>query len=180
MAISEFRFKNIVVSGDIGTGTTTLAKRLASKLNWQYLSAGDFFRAYHKEHNLPLWNKAAIPDKIERKIDYEFLNKMRKESEIVFDAHYAGWFARNLKNVFRILLLTDKKVAAERILSRKHTHKETVEEIEERRSQLRSKFKKLYSSDNYEDPKYFHLIIDTTNTSISDSISTAFKEFSRS
>ena len=69
------KYKNIVICGDVGTGTTTLAKGLAEKLGWKYLSAGDFFRDYHKKHNIPLWNKAAIPDEIEKKIDYEFLKK---------------------------------------------------------------------------------------------------------
>lgn len=168
-------YKNIVVSGDIGTGTTTLARSLAKKLGWRYLSAGDFFRAYHKKHNIPIWNKAAIPDKIERGVDYEFLDKMKEEFNIVFDTHYAGWFSRNLKNVFKILLICDSKVATQRILAREHTHKETPREIEERRVQLRAKFKKLYGDDNYEYPKYFHLVLDTTSVGTNQTLSAALK-----
>src|SRR4030066_2275463 len=159
-------FKNITISGDIGTGTSTLAKGLAEKIGWKYLSAGDFFRTYQKEHNIPLWNKAEIPDEVERKIDYEFLEKMKDEEHIVFDSHYGGWFAKDLNNVFRILLICDRDVATQRILEREHTHKETAKEIEERRRQLRAKFKKLYSDDNYEDPKYFHLVIDSAANSV--------------
>src|SRR4030042_4552350 len=170
-------FRNIVVCGGVGTGTTTLAKSLAKKLGWQYLSAGDFFRAYHKKHNLPLWNKAAIPDELDKKIDYEFLDKMKKETGIVFDSHYGGWFARELPDVFRILLVCDKDTATKRILEREHTYKETPKEIEERRRQIRAKFKKLYSSDNYEDPKLFHLVVDTTETMVEETIQKAYEEF---
>ena len=172
-------FKNIVVSGDVGTGTTTLAKNLATKLGWQYISAGDFFRDWHKKHNIPLWNKEAIPDELDRKIDYEFFEKTKKDSHIVFDSHYGGWFARNLKGIFRILLTCDKSAATQRIIDRQHTHKETPQEIEKRRKQLRRKFKKLYSSDDYEDPKYFNLIIDTTTTDIEETISTAINKLSQ-
>lgn len=174
---SKSSFRNIVVCGDVGTGTTTLAKNLAKKLGWQYLSAGDFFRAYHKGHNLPLWNKAAIPDELDRKIDYEFLDKMKKETGVVFDSHYGGWFSKDLPDVFRILLVCDKEKATKRILNRQHTHKETPEEIEERRRQIQAKFKKLYSSDNYEDPKLFHLVIDTTKTMVEETIQKAYGKF---
>jgi len=171
-------FKNIVISGDVGTGTSTLAKGLARKLGWKYLSAGDFFRSWFKEQNIPLWNKAEIPDEIDKKIDYEFLKKMGNEEHIVFDSHYGGWFARDLPDVFRILLICDPAVATQRILQRRHTHKETPQEIEERRRQLRAKFKKLYSNDNYEDPKYFHLVLDSGNTSVEEEISTTLAKLS--
>ena len=32
------KYRNIVVAGDVGTGTTTLAKSLADKLNFKYIS----------------------------------------------------------------------------------------------------------------------------------------------
>ena len=166
-------YSNIVVCGDVGTGTTTLAQGLAEKLGWKYLSAGDFFRAYHKKHNIPLWNKAAIPDEIEKTIDYEFLEKMKDETHIVFDTHYGGWFGRDVADLFRILLICDKDVATGRILEREHTHKETPAEIEKRRAQIRAKFKKLYSREDYEDPKLFNLVIDTTTTDANETLATA-------
>src|SRR3990167_8935195 len=98
--MNQPRFENIVVAGDVGTGTTTLAKGLVKELGWKYLSAGDFFRQYQKEHRIPLWNKAAIPDDVEKEIDYEFLEKMKNEKGYVFDSHYAGWFGRDLADVF--------------------------------------------------------------------------------
>lgn len=171
------RYKNIVISGNVGTGTSTLAKRLSKELGWKHLSAGVFFRSWFKENNTPLWNKRSIPDEIDKKIDYELLEKIRDEENIVLDSHYGGWFAKDLNNVLRILLICDKDVAAQRILDRGHTHKETPKEIEKRRTQLKEKFHKLYGNDNYEDPKYFHLIIDTTNTDIPTSLSQALRAF---
>ncbi|OGY24345.1 MAG: hypothetical protein A2172_00580 [Candidatus Woykebacteria bacterium RBG_13_40_15] len=169
------KYQNIIVSGDVGTGTSTLAKGLAEKLGWQFFSAGDFFRAYHKNHNIPLWDKSSIPDEVDKKIDQEIFEKLQTKKEIVVDSHYSAWFARNLPSNFRILLVCDKEVATKRILARQHTHKETPREIEERRHQLRAKFKKLYSNDNYENPKFFNLVLDTGKNNIPQTIELALE-----
>lgn len=171
------KYKNIVISGDVGTGTSTLAKGLATKLGWEHLSAGDIFRPYFKEKNIPLWNKSKIPDSFDKEIDNGFLEKMKTSNDIVFDSHYGGWFARDLDRVFKILLTTDKEVATKRIIDRQHTHKETSKEIEMRRKQLGNKFKKIYSSDNYEEPKYFHLVIDTTHIGVEETINKSLRAF---
>lgn len=170
------KYKNISISGDVGTGTSTLASGLAKKLGWKVISAGDIFRDYHKKHNIPLWNKMALPDELDKGVDYDFIERMKAEKQTIFESHYSGWFARNLRYVFRILLVCDKKVANERIINRQHTHKETPKEIEERRKQLRAKFKKLYSEDDYENPKFFHLVIDTTKTGVEETIEKAYGE----
>ena len=177
MEYMKGRYRNIIVCGDVGTGTTTLSKELAKKLGWRHISAVNFFRKYFKKHNIPLWDKLSVPDKVDKQIDYELLERMRNEKGIVLDAHYGGWFARNLSGVLRVLLICDKNVATQRVLDREHTHKETPEEIEKRRAQLREKFYQLYSPDDYEDPKYFHLIIDTTVTGEEDSLSQALRAF---
>jgi CMP/dCMP kinase len=167
-------YKNIIIAGDIGTGTSTLAKGLAEKLNWKYFSAGDFFREYHKNHNIPLWNKAAIPDTIDRKVDDDFLNKLHKSERIIIESHYSGWFAKDLAYVLKILLVADKEVSSKRILERQHTHTETLEEIEKRRIQLKEKFKKLYSEEDYENPKIFDLVVDTTHTNVEETLEKSY------
>ncbi len=170
-------FRNIVVCGDVGTGTSTLAKGLASRLSWEYISVGDFFRSYQEKNSIPLWNKAAIPDDLEKKIDGKLLEKIKKEKDFVIDAHYAGWFSRNLDDIFRILLVCNKEIATQRIIDREQSEKETADQIEERRKQLRGKFKKLYSSDDYEDQKYFNLVIDTSVNGAEETVETAYKKF---
>lgn len=171
------KYKNIVISGDVGTGTSTLAKGLAMKLSWEYLSAGDIFRHYFKKQKIPLWNKSEIPDSFDKEIDTKFLEKLKNDEHIVFDSHYGGWFARDLDSVFRILLTADKEVSAKRIIERQHTHQETSKEIVKRRNELQVKFKKLYSDDNYEDPKYFNLVIDTTHTGVEETINKSIEAF---
>lgn len=169
-------YRNIVVSGDIGTGTTTLAKSLAEKLNFKYTSTGDFFRSYAKEHDIPLWDKAAVPDDIDRKIDTQFTKSLENDAGIVVDSHYAGWFTRNMRDVFKILLVCDKKTAEERIINRDHTHKENSHEVHKRREGIVAKFKKLYSNENHEDPKYFNLVLETTTSTPEETLNQVLKE----
>ncbi len=160
------KFRNIVVAGNVGTGTTTLAKSLADNLSYKYVSAGDFFRKYALENNIPLWDKKAVPDSVDREIDSKFTEMMKSETGYVFDTHYGGYFTRDMQDVFRILLTCDSKAAEERIISRDHTHKETVVDIRKRREENLAKFHKLYSSDDPENPDFFNLVVDTTTTSI--------------
>ena len=46
----------------------------------------------------------------------------------------------------------------------------TPEEIEKRSKQIHTKFKKLYSSENYENPDLFHLVLDTTSATPQDTL----------
>jgi len=177
--MGKTKYKNIIISGDVGTGTSTLGKALAEKLSWEFLSTGDFFRQYFIEHNIPLWDKSSIPNEVEKKVDYELFDKIKNEQGLVVDSHYAAWFSKDIPDVFRILLVCDEKTVNERILKRVHTHKETVAEIEERRKQLHEKFTKLYSNENYLDPKFFNLVIDTGKNNIPQTIELALKGLNR-
>lgn len=173
------KFRNIIVAGDVGTGTTTLSKALAERFNLKYISAGDFFRKYALENNIPLWNKKSVPDSVDQEIDSKFFELMKNESGYVFDTHYGGYFARDVKDVFKILLTCEPKIAEDRILKRDHTHLENVEDIRKRRSENLAKFNKLYSDKSPEERVYFNLVIDTTKTNQKETLSIAILAIER-
>ena len=157
------KFKNIVISGNIGSGTSTLAKSLSEKLGWKHYSTGDFFREYHLENNIPIWNASAIPPELDRQIDTYIFDQLSRKEHLVIDSHYAGWFARDIDTVFRILLRCDLEEAIIRVINRHHTHKENREDVMERIKQLDHKFRSLYADEYYLDPKYYNLVVDTTH-----------------
>ncbi|MEK7092487.1 MAG: AAA family ATPase [Patescibacteria group bacterium] len=173
------KYRNIVVAGDVGTGTTTLAKSLADKLNFKYISAGDFFRKYALENAIPLWDKKSVPDSVDQEIDSKFFEIMKNESGYVFDTHYGGYFARDLADVYRILLICDNKIAEERILKRDHTYLENIPDIRKRRAENLSKFNKLYSPKSPEEREYFHLVSDTTNSTPEKTLNLALSEIEK-
>lgn len=161
--MSASKYRSIAISGQIAAGSTTTAKALAEKLNLTYHSAGDFFRKYVLNHNIPLYDKAQIPDELDRKIDHQ-LASFADHGGVVIEADYIGYFTRNMPHVLRVLLTCDEEVRIVRAISRVHTHTETAVEVKKRQEELYNKFHKIYSSEDYLDQKFFDLVIDTTNT----------------
>lgn len=171
-------YRSIVISGPIAAGTTTAAKTLAEKLNLEYHSAGDFFRQYMLDNNIPLYDKDQIPDELDQKIDRE-LTELAEKGRIVIDADYIGYFTRDISSVLKILLTCDQKVRIQRALTRIHTHTETPAEIKLREQGLDKKFRKLYANENFLDPKFFDLVIDTTNTDKEDVVKQILAAFNK-
>jgi len=172
------KYNSLVISGQIASGTSTAAKNVAEKLNLKYESAGEFFRKYALEHNIPLYDKARIPDDLDRQIDAK-LTELAKNGGYSIDGHYIAYFTKDDPEVLKVLLTCENNERFKRALARKHTHTETVEEIKKREVGLDKKFRKLYANEDYIDPKFFDLKIDTTNTSqqeVSEKIINKFKE----
>ena len=170
------KFTSIVISGPIASGTTTAAKALAQKLSLEYHSAGDFFRKYMTDHNIPLHDKAQIPDDLDEKIDHE-LADLADHGGVVVDAHYHGYFTRDMPHILKVLLTCDYETRIKRALSRTHTHTETKEEIKLREEGLDKKFRKLYADENFLDLKFFDLVIDTTNTTVEEVVAKIVEKF---
>lgn len=158
------KYSSITISGPIASGTSTAAKNVASKLNLKHRSAGDFFRQYFLDHNIPLHDKEQIPDELDKKVDAE-LKSLAEKGGVVIDGDYIGYFTKDLPNVLKVLLKCDYQTRIQRALSRKSTHNETEEEINLREKGLDKKFRRLYADENFQNPKFFNLTIDTTNTS---------------
>lgn len=158
------KYRSIVLSGPVASGTTTAAKALSQKLNLEYYSAGDFFRKYMSDHNIPLPQKEKIPDEVEREVDQKLTNLLASSKGIIVDGLYAGYFARNMAHVLKVLLTADEKTRIQRALERNHTHQETTQDVKTRDRAHDLKFRKLYAEENFLDPKFFDLVIDNTNT----------------
>ena len=159
-------FKNIAISGDIGTGKTTLAENLAEKLGWKHINAGDYFRKWHKENSIPLEESEKVPEDMDRAFDRDFANQMKTSKNTVFESRLAGWLARDLKKVYKILVITDFGEAMKRVANRDAISvEEAKKKAIERSSSHKEKFKKLYGAIDYLNPKYFNLVVDTINMS---------------
>ena len=157
-------YRSIAISGPIAAGSTTTAKLLSKKLKIPYKVAGDFFRLYMQKHNIPLPEKEKVPDEVERKVDRELTDLIASDKPIIIDGLYIAYFAHNMPHVLKVLLTCDEKVRINRALTRTHTHKETAQDVKRRDQAHDAKFRKLYANENFLDPKFFDLIIDTTNT----------------
>ncbi|OGD93618.1 hypothetical protein A2697_04145 [Candidatus Curtissbacteria bacterium RIFCSPHIGHO2_01_FULL_41_44] len=169
-------YKSIAISGQIAAGSSTAAKALAERLNLEYHSAGDFFRQYMLQHNIPLYDKSQIPDELDRKIDRKLI-QLADHGGAVIDADYIGYFTRNMLHVLKVLLTCNEEEKIRRAVSRVHTHKETAEEVNKRQEELYKKFHKIYSAEDYLNPKFFDLVIDTTRTGPEKVVEQILKKF---
>lgn len=159
------KYRSIVISGPIASGSTTAAKMLSKLLKIPYKSAGDFFRKYMLENKIPLPQKEKIPDEVEKTIDSELTLLAKSKKPIIIDGLYIGYFTRNMPHVFKVLLTCDEKERIKRAILRTHTHKETEEDIKRRGKAHDKKFRKLYANEDFQNPEFFDLVVNTTSTS---------------
>ena len=156
-------YVSITLSGPVAAGTTTAAKALAQKLTLEYHSAGEFFRKYMKAHNIPLPNKEEIPNDVERNLDQKLTDLLASDRPVVVDGLYSGYFARDMNHVLKILLTADENIRIQRALDRGEG--ETADDVRRRDEAHDLKFRKLYATEDFLDPKFFDLIIDNSNAS---------------
>ncbi len=154
-------YKSITISGPVAAGTTSAAKTLAQKLTLEYHGAGEFFRKYSKEHNIPLPNKEEIPDDVERSLDEELIALLGSNKPVVIDGLYAGYFAKDMPHVLKVKLTASEDIRIKRALER--SQDENAEDVKRRDKAHDTKFRKLYSDEDFLDPKFFNLIIDNSN-----------------
>jgi CMP/dCMP kinase len=159
-------YRVIAISGEIGTGKSTLSKNLAKILGWEYINAGDFFRNWHKENNIPLSDSLKVPPELDKKIDADFIDKMTTGKNTIFESRLAGWLAKDIPDVFKILVTCEFEEAMKRTAKRETVSIAEAKTSSQKRSlQLQQKFQKLYLAKDFLNPKYFNLVIDTTNIS---------------
>ena len=171
------KYRSITISGPIASGTTTAAKGVAEKLGLEYHSAGDFFRQYALEHNIPLWAKEEIPDDVDRAIDKEMTDLAASDKQVMIDSLYAGYFTRKISHVLKVLLTCDENVRIKRALERVSTHQETAADVRKRDAAHDIKFRKLYANENFLDPKFFDMVIDTTDTTVEETADKIVQKF---
>lgn len=171
--------KNIVISGGISTGKSTLAKNLAKHLGWDYLSAGEFVRNWYKENNLPLEMSDHIPEEMDRRIEAEFREKMESDEGAVFESHLGGYQARGITHTLKVLVDADFETKLKRFKKRDGVDLKTArKQMNEREDSLQKKFQKLYGVKNRFDPKYFDLIVDTTTKTPEEVMEVVLKKMS--
>lgn len=169
------KYTNITVSGQIGSGSTTLAKGLAQSLGFEYVSVGEIFRKLVAAKNLPLIT--SLPASWDYQMEKQLKKRLQNEEGLVIEGHYQGWNAKDLINTFRILVKCDPKVSAERVKQRTGNLPETPNEIAVRKQKHQQIFKERYGNDDFLNPKYYHLVIDTTYKSIKETLDLAISKF---
>ena len=156
----------ITISGNPGSGKTTVAKLLEEKLKIKYIYSGMIFRQLAEEYGMSLEEFGKYCEENDN-IDFELDNrqvKIMKEGDVILEGRLAGWLA-NKNNIpaFKISIVADIDVRAQRVFNReKGSVSKRKEEIIERERSENTRYKKYYGA-NLKDDSIYDLVIDSTN-----------------
>jgi len=184
--------KNITVSGRIGSGATTLAKKLSEHLSWNLLDGGKIMRKVQSDIGAGVEETNKRPDHFDLEYEEKIKNILSNETQHIIQSHLAGYDAQDINGVFKILVITEDEngedkmdIRIDRLVNRDGTSIEQAKfEIKERDRQNLDKFRRLYANNDpdwvYWDKNYYDLVINTYRLNQEDAFKTAVKEIEKS
>ncbi len=159
----------ITISGRPGAGKTTVAKKLAERINHKFISVGDLQGEIAKDRKITI-NELMELAKTDKSIHLDMDKKIEEIGKTQNNFVIEGWIAFHfIPDSYKIFLDVDNKEGAKRIFhdSREDEPKEkNIEKTEERVGQrvqnTRNAFLKYYGID-FLDRSHYDLLIDTTS-----------------
>ena len=156
----------ITISGLPGTGKTTVAELLKTRLGLRYEYSGGIYREMAKKHKMSLeefGKYCETHQEIDEKLDRNQLRILRKGNVIV-EGRISGWLAyRNNIPAVKVLLKAGINVRTGRIVKREQGDVETrKKEISTREKSEATRYKKYYGID-IRDTSIYDIIINTSD-----------------
>lgn len=177
---------HITLSGELGSGKSTVANYLISKMPFKIVSAGLLFRQLAAKHGMSAkeFNEFIESDpKYDHYVDDTMAELGRTDEKIIFDSRMAWHF---VPQSFKIYLYVDIDTATERIfndkgrVSESYSDKETArQEIIDRRKSELLRYQNFYHCD-LDDYSNYDLIVDTSHASrdeVNELVYNSFKAF---
>lgn len=162
------KYRLITISGKIAVGTTTLTRNLVNTLGWKHINIGAIQREYDRKLSLHENKNGALlrTDYHEKKVDSRTEELLKTEKKIIYEAWLSGFFARNYKDILKVLLIcSHDDIRVDRVANRDNVSvKQAKHWIKQREEENIDKWQKLYGDFNFWDHKYFDLVIDTYKT----------------
>ena len=164
---------HITITGKLGSGKSTVAKKLVEQYGFEIFSTGAILRAAAAERGmdvLELNKELSAKLDSDRSMDDLIDNTTirvaaeRKDDKLIFDSRMAWHF---VPDSFKVFVTVEPRVAAERVMKdpRPGEPAEDVDELcaelVERSKVEQSRFMQLYGVDYY-DYKNFDLVIDSS------------------
>ena len=165
-------YSSVAISSRPGAGRSTLLKNLKEcliPLGWEAFSGGDWARKFAIEAgkhdvNDPTHHKATdYGDDIDHQIDAAMRKKLSDpEVHMAVESWIAGWNMRGLPHVLKVLLMCDDALRIDRIVNRDNISVEAAKQhLREREDANVTKWKRMYGVDDFWDPKYYDLVLNT-------------------
>lgn len=157
----------IAISGDLGSGKSTIGKLIEEKLGYKFHSGGSIFRSLAAKYNMTpaeFSKYSEIHPEVDEEIDGELVKISQSDMSMAIDSRMAWHF---VPGSFKLHLLVDTEIAAKRIMdenrgSEKYkTLEEAVEKIQKRKASENKRYMEKYNV-NPDDLGNYDLVIDTT------------------
>ena len=159
--------KIITLTGDLGSGKSTVSKILTEGLNYDYVYTGKIQREIANRYQmttLELNQYAETHPEIDEEIDATF-KALNDSTDLIVDSRLAWFF---ISESFKVYLTCDINVAANRISNDKQrkseqyvSPQEAVQNIIARKESENKRYMELYGAD-CSDLSNFDLVIDTS------------------
>lgn len=159
----------IAISGDLGSGKSTVCRHLKEKYGLNVYSTGQIQRSLAQKYGMDVlaFNKyMETHPEIDEEIDSELVKIGSQDQDMVLDSRMAWHF---VPGTFKVYLKVELDEAARRIMNDQRGKVEIYTSIEEARESLiaRKKCENLRYSVKYgvdcSDPGNYDLVIDTTS-----------------
>ena len=157
----------ISITGDLGSGKSTVSKLLCKRLNYDHVYTGKIQRAIAQRYNmttLELNTYAETHPEIDEEIDSTF-KSLNDSTDLIVDSRLAWFF---LPDSFKVFLKTNVIVSANRIAADKQreseeyaSREEAINQLMARKTSENKRYMELYGAD-CNDLSQFNLLIDTS------------------
>jgi cytidylate kinase len=183
------QLSKIAISGDLGSGKSTVCKLLLAKLpGFRLYSMGEAWRKLAEERGMTILelNQYSETHPLDEEMDRNMAEMGRTPERIIFDSRLAWHF---VPHSLKVHLTVDPRVAAERIYNDRRrgdaeeyaSVEEALQKIRDRKESEKTRYLKKYGIDNTNLANY-DLVIDTserTPEEIAGIIVAAFNELSQ-
>ncbi len=172
----------ITISGRQDAGKTTLAKKLAEKLNYDFISIGDLRGMIAQEHNMIIDELNDIGKKekwVHVEADKKTIEIGKTRDNFIVEGWAAWHFIPHSKKIF---LDVDQNVGTKRVFINQRPDEKPCKNIKEMQDLLDLRLKvtdealKKYYNINFLDKQNYDIIIDSTNLSIEEMVNTTIEK----
>lgn len=166
------RGMHITLTGNLGSGKSTLSKILEEKYGYEIFSTGKVIREIAKEHGLSVLEMNNLMGQ-DHKYDHEIdnttarISRENPDKNILFDSRLAWNF---VEKSFKVFLSVSLEVAAQRVKADvTRGHVENYESLEDAKQKLKkraetedARYKEIYGIEYFNYSNY-NLILDSTD-----------------
>jgi CMP/dCMP kinase len=156
------RISSISIGGYVCSGKTTLATKLADKLGWQHVNAGQRVRELVQRAGLEIEKFGSLDDATLRSVDSEISNQMSSNSRRVWEGRLSPWLSKDFPGFLRVFCSADFRVRGQRYSKRESISIFEAEKlIHDREEEEKRVFERLYGIGDIVKSSNVDLVLDT-------------------